>query len=119
MDFDLLINNIVDKGESLGIDGMVGYERIIFLISEAEVYCDMEGIDSFIDNYNNENLLELVEGYKKIGALELSKGFINLINSQKEEKDAILEQLNDMITSRQGYNYDSIKEWLSSEINPI
>lgn len=111
MDFDTTINKIIDKGESFGLDGMIAYERIIYLISEAEVYCDMEGIDSFVDHYKEDGIKELIEGYRKIGANELSETFSNLINAEAHEKGEILDELNEMITSRKGYNSGSIKNW--------
>jgi hypothetical protein len=46
-----LIDAAIERGQSFGIDALTDLERMVFLISEAEVYCANDGIDSFIDRY--------------------------------------------------------------------
>ena len=42
--------------------------RWVFLISEAEVDCNKEGIDSFVDRYGARGLTDLGCAYESIGA---------------------------------------------------
>ena len=53
-EFDRFVRDANDRGSHDGIASLHPIERIVFLISAAETYCDMEGIDSFLDNYRPE-----------------------------------------------------------------
>jgi hypothetical protein len=46
--------------------------RWAFLVSEAEVDCDKDGIDSFVDRYGARGLTDLGCAYESIGAAELA-----------------------------------------------
>jgi hypothetical protein len=46
--------------------------RWVFLIAEAEVDCDKDGIDSFVDRYGARSLTHLGCPYESIGAAELA-----------------------------------------------
>ncbi|WP_282125543.1 hypothetical protein [Marinifilum flexuosum] len=71
----------------------------------------MEAIDSSVNHYKEDGIKELIEGYRKIGANELSETFSNLINAEVHEKGAIPDELNEIIASQKGYNLDAIKNW--------
>jgi hypothetical protein len=77
------------------------------LISEAEVTCDKDGIDNLLQQYGREKMNLFAEAFLSVGATSISRAFALLAKSATPN-DALLSDLNAMITSRQGYSYDSI-----------
>jgi len=49
MSQDDFIEKAIDRGVREGLYSLDPVEQAIFAVSEAEVYCDMEGIDSLLD----------------------------------------------------------------------
>lgn len=107
MDTDAFINNAITLGSRHGIDSLSNIQRVVFLVSEAEVLCDLEGIDTFLDRYEPEWLAETASAFEYIGATQIAHAFreLTMLSSNRE---ATLDRLNTMITDRIGYNYDSI-----------
>ncbi len=81
---------------------------MVFLISEAEIDCDMNGIDTFLNHYRADWLPHTADAFDAIGAAEIAAGF-RAINGRTRENDPILNRLNNLITNRTGYDYDSIR----------
>jgi hypothetical protein len=107
MDTDAFINNAITLGSRHGLDALTSNQRVVFLISEAEVLCDMEGIDTFLDRYEPEWIAETASAFEYIGAMQIAHAFREPTTLPSNRK-ATLDRLNTMITNRTGYNYDSI-----------
>ena len=45
------INTAIETGSRNGIGALDADQRFVYIVSEAEVYCDMEGISGFLDRY--------------------------------------------------------------------
>jgi hypothetical protein len=107
MDTDAFISNAIALGSRHGIDSLTSNQRVVFLVSEAEVFCDMEGIDTFLDRYEPEWIAETASAFEFIGAMQIAIAFREL-TTFSSNREATLDRLNTMITNRIGYSYDSI-----------
>lgn len=107
MTVNKFIEEVIKKGNECGITSLNDIERMVFLISEAEIICDMEGIDSFLKNYDDERIEECAIAFETIGAKEISDIFKE-ISTNKNINDVLLNRLNELIINRIGYNYESI-----------
>ena len=107
MDTDAFINDAITLGSRRGLDSLTSNQRVVFLISEAEALCDMEGIDTFLDRYEPEWIAETASAFEYIGAMQIALAFREL-TTLPSNREATLDRLNTMITNRTGYNYDSI-----------
>jgi hypothetical protein len=65
------IESVLKRGAESGIDSLSDPERKVWLISEAEVLCDMEGIDSFLDRYQSF-LPEAADAFAETGATQIA-----------------------------------------------
>lgn len=108
---DEFINDSIERGALNGLANLNKDRSRIFLISEAEVYCDMEGIDSFIDKYGTDGVLQCAEAFRTIGALEIADGMSSICSSSPDAPEALLSMVNSLITDRAGYDYEAIR-WL-------
>jgi hypothetical protein len=61
MNIEGFIDEVIKLGSQSGLSALNPIQRKVFLISEAEVSCDINGIDSFIDRYESSILLEAAE----------------------------------------------------------
>lgn len=113
VDADSFINAAISKGAALGLEGLLPKERAVFLISELEVCCDIDGIDSFLDRYP-ETVLECAHLFEALGALELSQAFADVAKRMPTPPDDLLDGVNDLVTSRHGYDYESIVQWIQA-----
>lgn len=107
MDTYAFINDSITLGGRHGINSLTSSQRVVFLVSEAEVLCDMEGIDTFLDTYEPEWIAETASAFEYIGAMQIALAFREL-TMLPSNRQATLDRLNKMITNRTGYNYDSI-----------
>ncbi len=67
------IGEAIDRGVRDGLPSLNQAQAFVFLISEAEVHCDMDGIDTFLDRYNSMEVLMTAEAFRSIGAKEIAK----------------------------------------------
>jgi hypothetical protein len=51
MNPDAFIGTAIEVASRNGIGALDANQRLVYLISEAEVLCDMEGIDAFLGRY--------------------------------------------------------------------
>jgi len=72
VDTDRFINAAIDSGSRNGVDTLDAEQRMVFLISEAEVLCDIEGIDSFLQRYSPDWVPEAADAFEAIGALDIA-----------------------------------------------
>ena len=87
-DVELFIKNAIrDEGQS----GRP-LERAIFLLSELEILCDMEGIDYFIARYSDENIKSISGLLREAGAIELSEALDELQGTLPNPAEALLER---------------------------
>jgi hypothetical protein len=107
MDYNKFIDDAIARGTKDGVVSLDDMQRIVFLVSEAEVMCDIDGIDSFLDRYDPEWTPETAISFERVGAKEIASEFRRLI-SDAQDRDKILDRLNRLITERTGYDYDSI-----------
>lgn len=107
MNYDQFIEDAITQGSENGVTSLNHIQRTIFLVSEAEVMCDMNGIETFLDHYEPEWIAETAMAFERVGAKEIASEFRRLM-SHLQDRDTILDRLNSLITRRVGYGYDSI-----------
>jgi hypothetical protein len=105
---DQVIDAALERGKTAGLKALDPISRWIFLVSEAEVLCDMEGVDSFIDRYGGAALLELTDAYRNLGARELAAASYVVAISLPARVSPQMDRLNRLITDRVGYDFDAI-----------
>ena len=111
MTTEQFISASIDRGEKEGCAALGTKEKTIFLISEAEVLCDMQGIDTLLDRIENRTIPVVSEAFDAIGAIDIATCLKEIETMLPQRNDAILERANQLITSRHGYSYDSIKQY--------
>jgi hypothetical protein len=107
MDLDAFINSAIILGGSIGVGALDPNQRLVFLISEAEVLCDMEGIDSFLDRYDNW-LAEAAAAFEAVGASAIAEE-LRRFPHKVPVGSTQLDRLNELITGRVGYDYETIR----------
>jgi hypothetical protein len=112
MDADKFINEALDAGRENGLHTLQSLQQVVFAVSEAEITCDMDGIDSLIDHYGTERLSLFERAYALIGATEIAAALHQLTMSPTSE--VFLEHANSLITERRGYDYESIRTYIAS-----
>jgi hypothetical protein len=108
-DPDAFINAAIEVGSRGGIGALDADQRLVYLISEAEVLCDMEGIDSFLDCYFPQWMEETAAAFAEVGAAEIAVA-LRAIDADTIRDDPLLDRANDLITSRTGYDYEAIRQ---------
>lgn len=116
MDIAQFINQAIELGSSSGIEALAPVGADIFLISELEVSCDMNGIDTFINIHGVERLRRCAMVYRSIGALELANAILNVANSNATD-ESMLDVANGLVTDRAGYDYEMLEKYVASMIN--
>jgi len=54
MKIDTYIEEAVTLGDKNGVESLSELQKTIYIIAEAEIMCDMDGIDSFIEKYKKK-----------------------------------------------------------------
>jgi hypothetical protein len=101
------IDSILKRGAEDGVDALASVERKVWLISEAEVLCDIEGIDSFLDRYA-DLLPEAAAAFAEVGACEISESLRAIHAESPARRGELLDRANALVTARTGYEYDSV-----------
>ncbi len=83
----------------------------MFLVSEAEVLCDMEGIDTLVDHIERREVFGVSEAFAAIGALEIAACLQEIEHALPMRYEETLTRGNDLIRSRVGYSYEAIKRY--------
>lgn len=107
-DPDAFIDDAIHRGQTGGISSLSGVARWIYLISEAEVRCDKDGIDSFVDAHGEEGIAQLATAYAAIGAASIASSLMNLLRQMPNPSDAALNDASARITERDGYSYEDL-----------
>lgn len=113
MDADAIINEAIDLGERDGLAALGPVHGIVYMISEAEVCCDMDGIDSLLDRYGVESMVSFAQAFLAVGATEIAHVLTNITSCNPVTCEALLARANSLITSRAGYSYESIRAFVA------
>jgi len=116
MDVSAFIKQAIDRGVAEGPEALTGIERMVFLISEAEVLCDKDGIDSFIATYGRTGISQLADAYAAVGATEISSTLREIATSLPHADDVLLDRVTSLITARTAYDYDAIANAVVREV---
>jgi hypothetical protein len=112
MNSDDFINDAIDRGHRNDMVSLDADQRMVFLIAEAEADCDMNGIDSFLSRYAPDWTSETAAAFDAVGAVEIAKEMRIAPTDALFTGDGRLERLNELITGRIGYSYESIRQAL-------
>ena len=112
MPADEIIESALKRGAEEGLGALTTVERKVWLISEAEVHCDINGIDTFLDQYA-ASLQEAAEAFANIGANEIAQSLHAIHATGPQRPDELLHRANRLITSRTGYDYEAIARFVS------
>jgi hypothetical protein len=107
-DPDAFIDTAIEAGSRDGIGALDADQRLVYLISEAEVFCDMEGIPAFLDRYFPKWMEETAAAFAGLGAAKIAAG-LRAITADTIRVDRLLGHANELITSRAGYDYETIR----------
>ncbi|MDQ0014215.1 CBS domain-containing protein [Variovorax boronicumulans] len=108
MDSDTAIRDALELGERHGLASLTGVQKLVFAISEAEVYCDKDGIDGLIDRYGVPAMCTFAEAFEAVGATEIATALLAL-TKDGPIPEALLARANTLITDRRGYAYDNLE----------
>jgi len=114
MNIEEYVDGVLSRGLKQGLPSLAPLERKLFLVSQAEVLCDMEGIDTFLDSYAPAEVLECASAFRAIGATQIAD-LLDRISRASPPGEADLSQVNTLITDRTQYDYDAIEAWLAAE----
>lgn len=112
MKLDEFIEAAISEGNRNGVAALSLEKRAVFLISEAEILCDMEGIDTFLHLYAPMWIEETVAAFKQIGAIDIAQGFEE-IGSVETPSEQLLDRVNKLVTCRVGYEYAAFEKLLN------
>ena len=113
MDADATIRDAIELGQSLGLGGLSGIQQVVFAISEAEVHCDIDGIDSLLHRYGIPAMNTFAQAYKAIGATEIANLLNDIARATAPIPESLLALVNDMVTERRGYDYENVRAFVS------
>jgi hypothetical protein len=103
------IDTAIEVGSRDGIAALDADQRLVYLISEAEVLCDIDGIDNFLDLYFPQWKEETAAAFAEVGAAEIAIG-LRAITAETMRDDPLLDRVNGLITGRAGYDYETIRK---------
>jgi len=115
LDPDRFIDEAIDEGRKSGLAALGNLAGLVFVISEAEVSCDMDGIDSFIDQYGSTGLSQLCAAFHAIGAESIAVSCRTVLESMPNPSEPDLDRLNSLISERAGYDYESLRGMVTRE----
>src|SRR5215210_5115055 len=92
MEYERFIDEAIKLGMQSGLDSLSPLQRKVFLISEAEVTCDMDGIDSFIGGHESGILLEAAEAFSAVGASAIAAGLKDIAQASPSADGALLNR---------------------------
>lgn len=107
------IERAISHGGQSGIAAFSSVERVVWLISEAETLCDMEGIDAFLSRYAGDLLLETAAAFHSVGAVETGQA-LRAIHCVSPPSDELLTRAESLICGRVNYDYDAILRYVSN-----
>lgn len=116
MEPSAFIDLAIERGEANGLRSLDPVEAVVFAISEAEVYCDMDGIDALLRRYGAENFGLFASSFLAVGAGVIAEALHAIAASNSPAPEQLLAAASDLITSRCGYSYESIELFVARAI---
>lgn len=114
MTVEAYINSAIDLGANDGLTALASDQRAVFLISEAEVFCDMGGgLQALVAKHGADAIQECAKAFLGIGATEIGNNLSGLDVATLESSAA--NRAMDLISDRSGYNYSAIEKWILSQ----
>ncbi len=108
MSIDAFIERAIERGAREGLQALDAASATVFLISELELACDKDGIDSFIDRYGAAGLSDAARAFDAIGASFIAEGLRSLALAAPPRRESLLDSVNRLVTDRSGYDDDAI-----------
>jgi len=108
------IRDAIDQGQRGG--ALDPLQRAVYLVSELEVLCDMDGIDSFLERYPVSDLRTSAGLLRAAGAAALADGLVQIADSLPHPDDALLTRVTDLVSDRAGYGYDSLARAVAARL---
>lgn len=106
---DDFITMAIARGQSAGPGQLSADERFVFLLSEVEVHCDMDGIDSLLDEHSVAELAECAAAFADVGAVEIATTLRRILEALPDREEALLSRADTLIRDRAGYDSDAIR----------
>lgn len=113
MNSDEVIEDAIRRGEREGLDALGPVEQFIFAISEAEVYCDTDGIDNLLHRYGSSKIDLFARAFLAIGAVEIASALQAVSSSADPVPEELLSRANRLITERHQYTYEGIRAFVA------
>jgi hypothetical protein len=110
------IDLAIERGQREGLAALDAVARWVFVVSEAEVLCDKDGVDSFIDRYGRTGLLELADAYRRLGAESLAAASQAVAETLPTPSEAALDLLNQLVRGRVGYDYEALRAAVARQL---
>lgn len=112
MDAAQFIEQAISQGETVGLDALDLKAKFVFAISEAEVTCDIDGIDNLVYRYGKASIALFAQAFAAIGASEISIALGEVALADDPIPEHLLSAVNRLITERNGYTYESIEAFV-------
>ena len=106
----------IAHGERVGLDGLSGLERAVFLISEVEVACAKDGIDAFVVRRGAAGLREASAAFRSVGALELADVLLEVAARGGDPEDPALERANALVNGHVGWDAATIEAMVAAAL---
>lgn len=116
MTADEVIDAAIAHGEKVGLDGLTGLERSLFLISEVEAECAINGIESFAERRGRAGLLEAAHAFRLIGADELADALVACAE-RPDDSFGQFERVNTCVNDHVGWDYDAIRRMVARQVS--
>jgi len=113
---DAFIGRAIAQGAERGMASLDPVAKTVYAICEAEVYCDMQGIDGLFDRYGYETAGVFAAAFSSIGATEIAAAFTAVAECSASPSDALLTHLNDLVRARCGYGHTDISEYVQQRV---
>ena len=107
-----LINAAIRRGEAEGLASLSPCEAVVFAVSEAEAYCDKDGLDALIHRYGAAHMTIFADAFRKIGAHEIASALRAIADAAHPIPEHLLSVANKLVTDRQGYSPASIESFV-------
>jgi hypothetical protein len=109
---EAFITQAVQLGERDGLLELEPVSKVVFAIAEAEAYCDKDGIDALLYRYGLSALPVFAASFSQVGAVAIAAALSELASAGPS--DEVLSRANALITSREGYSYESIRAYVAA-----
>lgn len=113
---DVFIDQAISDGQERGLAALGDLARLVYVTSEAETCCDMDGIDAFIDRHGATGLMQLAQAYRAIGAELIAAACRTVLDAMPTPDEHVLDQLNTSVCERVGYDYESLRSLVVREL---